>query len=93
MESELLEVNGNQDKLSRSHSELVELQLVLEKAGGFFDEAMTGANTIQEELHMRETFPERALSIEEPLLPDSIELQVTPKFQTCRLKPNPETRF
>eukprot|EP00242_Pyramimonas_sp_CCMP2087_P004638 CAMPEP_0198211454 /NCGR_PEP_ID=MMETSP1445-20131203/23973_1 /TAXON_ID=36898 /ORGANISM="Pyramimonas sp., Strain CCMP2087" /LENGTH=838 /DNA_ID=CAMNT_0043885717 /DNA_START=197 /DNA_END=2713 /DNA_ORIENTATION=+ len=77
LESELLEVNGNQDKLSRSHSELVELQLVLEKAGGFFDEAMTGANTIQEELHMRETFPERALSIEEPLLPDSIELQET----------------
>ena len=39
LEAELLEVNSNTERLQRSHSELVELQLVLEKAGAFFDEA------------------------------------------------------
>ena len=34
METELRQINGNTEKLRRSHSELVELQLVLEKAGG-----------------------------------------------------------
>mmetsp|Transcript_12583 Transcript_12583/g.41478 ORF Transcript_12583/g.41478 Transcript_12583/m.41478 type:complete len:844 (-) Transcript_12583:81-2612(-) len=38
-ERELLALDENTAKLRRSHSELVELQLVLEKAGGFFDEA------------------------------------------------------
>jgi V-type H+-transporting ATPase subunit a len=42
-ERELLEVNANVEKLRRSHSELVELQLVLEKAGSFFDAARTDA--------------------------------------------------
>jgi len=42
-ERELLEVNANFEKLRRSHSELVELQLVLEKAGSFFDAARTDA--------------------------------------------------
>jgi len=36
LERELLEINGNVEKLRRSHSELMELQLVLEKAGSFF---------------------------------------------------------
>lgn len=31
LEAELLEINANSDKLQRSHSELVELQLVLHK--------------------------------------------------------------
>jgi hypothetical protein len=35
----MLEVNGNSERLMRSYSELVELQLVLEKAGNFFDQA------------------------------------------------------
>merc|ERR1719183_3474806 len=65
LETELLEVNSNQEKLSRSHSELVELQLVLEKAGGFFDEAMTGATTIQDELRMRESYPGESPMIEQ----------------------------
>ena len=42
-ERELLEVNANVEKLRRSHSELVELQLVLEKAGSFFDAARSDA--------------------------------------------------
>jgi len=78
LEAELLEVNSNQEKLSRSHSELVELQLVLEKAGGFFEEAMTGASTIQDELRMRESYPgeDRSPMIEQPLLNSGdIELQ------------------
>jgi hypothetical protein len=54
LETELLEVNSNQDKLSRSHSELVELQLVLEKAGGFFEEAMRDVGSIEDELRARE---------------------------------------
>ncbi|KAL0048361.1 hypothetical protein WJX82_001585 [Trebouxia sp. C0006] len=44
LESELLEINGNSERLQRSHSELMELQLVLEKAGGFFDDAQHRAS-------------------------------------------------
>lgn len=47
-------MNSNQEKLSRSHSELVELQLVLEKAGGFFEEAMRDVGSIEDELRARE---------------------------------------
>eukprot|EP00803_Ostreobium_quekettii_P005308 evm.model.scf_1350.7 EVM.evm.TU.scf_1350.7 scf_1350:36664-41913(-) len=39
LERELLEVNANSERLQRTRSELVELQLVLEKAGSFFEEA------------------------------------------------------
>lgn len=35
-------------------SELVELQLVLEKAGGFFEEAMRDVGSIEDELRARE---------------------------------------
>ena len=49
LEGELLEINSNSDKLKKSHSELVELQLVLEKAGGFFDEARADAGIHQRE--------------------------------------------
>mmetsp|Transcript_13609 Transcript_13609/g.33446 ORF Transcript_13609/g.33446 Transcript_13609/m.33446 type:complete len:858 (-) Transcript_13609:923-3496(-) len=37
LEKELVETNGNMERLQRSYAELVELQLVLEKAGVFFD--------------------------------------------------------
>ena len=47
LESELLEINGNSERLQRSHSELMELQLVLEKAGGFFDDAQHRASAAQ----------------------------------------------
>ncbi|KIZ03543.1 V-type H+-transporting ATPase subunit I [Monoraphidium neglectum] len=43
LEAETLEVNGNSERLMRSYSELVELQLVLEKAGSFFDQARVEA--------------------------------------------------
>ena len=45
LERELLEVNGNAERLARSFSELVELQLVLEKASAFFDDAQNRAST------------------------------------------------
>jgi len=46
LETELLEVNSNSERLTRSYSELVELQLVLEKAGAFFDEARAEGGNI-----------------------------------------------
>ena len=45
LERELLEVNGNSERLARSFSELVELQLVLEKASAFFEDAQARAST------------------------------------------------
>lgn len=48
LETELLEVNSNSERLQRSHSELVELQLVLEKAGAFFDEARIEGSSLHE---------------------------------------------
>lgn len=41
----MLELNGNSERLQRSQAELVELQLVLEKAGSFFDDAQHRAST------------------------------------------------
>lgn len=79
LETELLEVNANQDKLDRSHSEMVELQLVLEKAGGYFEEAMRGAE------HMETGMQGRESSL--PLL-DGVELQergVTGAPESARL--------
>mmetsp|Transcript_17767 Transcript_17767/g.24563 ORF Transcript_17767/g.24563 Transcript_17767/m.24563 type:complete len:848 (+) Transcript_17767:114-2657(+) len=86
LETELLEANSNQNKLSRSHSELVELQLVLEKAGGFFEDAMRDVSSIQDELHARAHLPDGSSSpgpsIQTPLLNSAtdgaaIELQET----------------
>lgn len=45
LERELLEVNANSDRLQRTAGELIELQLVLEKAGKFFEEAMDTGQT------------------------------------------------
>ena len=45
LEKELVDVNGNAERLARSYSELVELQLVLEKASGFFDDAQSRASS------------------------------------------------
>ena len=47
LETELTEINGNSERLQKSHSELMELQLVLEKAGGFFDDAQHRASAAQ----------------------------------------------
>ena len=43
LEQEIMELNGNSERLLRSYNELVELQLVLEKAGAFFDRARADA--------------------------------------------------
>lgn len=43
LEKELIVINENSDRLYKSEAELVELQLVLEKAGTFFDEARIDA--------------------------------------------------
>jgi hypothetical protein len=40
-----VELNGNAERLQKSFSELVELQLVLEKAGSFFDDAQQRATS------------------------------------------------
>ena len=48
LETELIEVNSNSERLQRSHSELVELQMVLEKAGAFFDEARVEGSSLHE---------------------------------------------
>lgn len=38
LEHELLELNANSDRLRRSYNELLELQLVIDRAGMFFDD-------------------------------------------------------
>jgi len=43
LEAETLEINGNAERLARSYAELAELQLVLEKAGSFFERARADA--------------------------------------------------
>lgn len=43
LEKELTVINENSERLKKSQAELVELQLVLEKAGSFFDEARASA--------------------------------------------------
>eukprot|EP01025_Chloroclados_australasicus_P002609 TRINITY_DN105_c1_g1_i1.p1 TRINITY_DN105_c1_g1~~TRINITY_DN105_c1_g1_i1.p1 ORF type:complete len:897 (-),score=88.28 TRINITY_DN105_c1_g1_i1:296-2986(-) len=45
LEKELLEINNNTERLIKNHSELYELQLVLERAGSFFEEARGRAYT------------------------------------------------
>eukprot|EP01024_Parvocaulis_polyphysoides_P053073 TRINITY_DN5274_c0_g1_i1.p1 TRINITY_DN5274_c0_g1~~TRINITY_DN5274_c0_g1_i1.p1 ORF type:complete len:159 (-),score=33.05 TRINITY_DN5274_c0_g1_i1:140-616(-) len=45
LEKELLEINNNTERLQKSHSELYELQLVLERAAQFFEEARGEAYT------------------------------------------------
>ena len=44
LEKELTLITRNTDNLKKSHSELVELRLVLDRAGGFFDDARVGAD-------------------------------------------------
>jgi hypothetical protein len=43
LEKELTVINENSERLKKSQAELVELQLVLEKAGEFFDDARASA--------------------------------------------------
>ena len=49
LESGLLEINANNEKLQKREAELIELQLVLEKAGVFFDSARGEASGLAAE--------------------------------------------
>jgi V-type H+-transporting ATPase subunit a len=59
LEAEMLEANGNSERLARSYNELVELQLVLEKAGSFFNQARIEAQA--------ESFGDRSYSVPEAM--------------------------
>lgn len=63
LESEVLELNANSQRLGRSHAELLELQLVLEVASGFFEDAQHSASSAHQE--RSEAFGE---SMDAPLL-------------------------
>ncbi|XP_020214262.1 V-type proton ATPase subunit a3 [Cajanus cajan] len=67
IESELTEMNANGEKLQRSHNELVEYKLVLQKAGEFFHTAQSRALEQQREYESRQLSGE---SMETPLLQD-----------------------
>ena len=49
LESEVIEHNGNSERLQRSYNELLELQLVLERAGLFFEDARASADVARDE--------------------------------------------
>ncbi|CAL8472142.1 g11684 [Coccomyxa elongata] len=66
LEKELLEVNANAERLARSFSELVELQLVLEKASAFFDDAQHRASASAFETRPADGGPDIGV----PLLPE-----------------------
>ncbi|XP_076900102.1 V-type proton ATPase subunit a3-like isoform X1 [Bidens hawaiensis] len=65
LESELIEMNANTEKLQRAYNELLEYKLVLQKAGDFFHHAQNSATAQQRE------FEEHRLvegSMDSPLL-------------------------
>lgn len=49
LENEVVELTGNTDRLKRSYNELLELQLVLERAGLFFEDARATADAARSE--------------------------------------------
>eukprot|EP00889_Picochlorum_renovo_P003738 jgi/Picre1/30768/NNA_006128.t1 len=49
LEKELMELNANSDRLQRSYNELLELQLVLETAGTFFEDSRSQADAMGSE--------------------------------------------
>lgn len=78
LETELLEINSNSDRLLRSYSELLEFQLVLQKAGMFFSVAQTTATAQQRELEESSLFSGDVMDI--PLLLEQ-EMQTEPSKQ------------
>eukprot|EP00246_Nothoceros_aenigmaticus_P002154 TRINITY_DN12951_c0_g1_i1.p1 TRINITY_DN12951_c0_g1~~TRINITY_DN12951_c0_g1_i1.p1 ORF type:complete len:811 (+),score=146.20 TRINITY_DN12951_c0_g1_i1:67-2499(+) len=77
-EGELLEINANNDKLGRTHSELTELRLVLQKAGAFFTSARSNATAAQRQLDGAS--PASGDEIDSPLLLEQ-EMQTEPTKQ------------
>ncbi|KAG6518872.1 hypothetical protein ZIOFF_022353 [Zingiber officinale] len=65
IESELIEVNSNNEKLQRAYNELVEYMLVLKKAGEFFHSAQSSATAQQRE---NESHQSADGSLDSPLL-------------------------
>ncbi|KAL1810890.1 hypothetical protein DCAR_0622991 [Daucus carota subsp. sativus] len=65
LEAELIELNANSNKLQRGYSELVEFKLVLQKAGEFFQSALSSAEARQREIGSAQA---REESLETPLL-------------------------
>jgi V-type H+-transporting ATPase subunit a len=65
MEAELIEVNANSDKLLRTYNELLEYDLVLQKAGEFFHTAQRSAVVQQREPEGQQS---AEASLESPLL-------------------------
>lgn len=64
LEGELTVINENSERLEKAQAELIELQLVLEKAGSFFDEARASA-------HGNSSFDSSGASaVDAPLLDD-----------------------
>lgn len=49
LEREISNLNGNSDRLKRSYNELLELQLVLETACGFFEDSRSRADAMDAE--------------------------------------------
>ncbi|KAJ7978504.1 V-type proton ATPase subunit a [Quillaja saponaria] len=74
LESELIEMNANGEKLQRSYNELVEYKLVLQKSGEFFHSAQSSAVELQREYgshNIGEESMETPLLQEQELLTDS----------------------
>lgn len=63
IEADLTVINENSERLKKTQAELSELQLVLEKAGAFFDEARQSA-------HGTTSGDSGAASVDAPLLDD-----------------------
>ncbi|XP_022769093.1 V-type proton ATPase subunit a3-like [Durio zibethinus] len=65
LESELIEMNANHEKLQQSYNELVEYKLVVQKAGEFFHSAQSSAAAKQREVEAQQRGEG---SIDSPLL-------------------------
>lgn len=79
LEVELSEINSNSDRLLHSYSELLEFQLVLQKAGTFFYSAQSNASAQQGEFEESSSYSAEA-SIDSPLLLEQ-EMQTEPSKQ------------
>lgn len=76
LEAELLEMNGNNEKLQRSYNELVEYKLVLQKAGEFFHSAQGSAAAQQREIevqHIGEGSMDSPLLLEQEMITDPLK--------------------
>ncbi|XP_010271518.1 PREDICTED: V-type proton ATPase subunit a2-like [Nelumbo nucifera] len=77
LETELIEINANSDKLQRTYSELLEYKLVLRKAGEFFYSAQSSATAQKREIDARQM---GEVSIDSPLLLEQ-EMSIDPSKQ------------